>query len=323
MIFAFLPYLHRVRAGMWATRRALLNVVAAGILAGLSPPGVVRAAEVVTHEHLGLEMLGRLELAPGTSLEREGVALILHGTLAYNGMEIIRELQANLRQRGVTTLAVTLTLGLDRRTGMFDCGLEHDHRHGDAVEELGAWLDWLRQRGVGRIDLIGHSRGGTQIALLAAEEPERIAGRLVLAGPLLDDRADPATASRYAAQFGAALGPMLGMALQREESGEPDTLIEAPGFLHCRGARVTSGAFLDYYAGTRPALPALLRKVAVPTLVIAAGADEIEPNLPQALARAGLPAHVRTTLIDGSDHFFRDLHGEDLADVIAAFLRAK
>lgn len=277
-------------------------------------------AEEVTQEHLGLQLRGNLEVAPGKSLEKDGVALILHGTLAHHGMEIIRELQANLKKRGVSTLAVTLSLGLDQRTGMFDCALEHDHRHGDAVEELAAWFDWLEANGAGRIDLIGHSRGGAQAALFAVEEPARISGSLVLVAPLLDNTPAAESARRYAAQFATPLEALLEKAREREESGVDSTLLEVPGFLHCREARVSAAAFLDYYASSRRPVPELLQEIKVPTLVVAAGGDEIVTGVADALKGDG-SGTVKISVVDGADHFFRDLYGEDLADEIAAFLR--
>lgn len=278
-------------------------------------------AEEVFQEHLGLHLRGNFEVAPAKSLEKDGVALILHGTLAHNGMEIIRDLQANLGRRGISTLAVTLSLGLDRRTGMFDCALEHDHRHSDAVEELAAWFDWLREKGATRIDLIGHSRGGAQAALFTVDNPARLSGKLVLVAPLLENTPGDVTADRYAAQFGKPLGPLLETARKSTENGDGSALLEVPGFLNCRDARVTAKTFVDYYGGTRPSVPGLLQRVKAPTLVVAAGADEIVPDVVDAIKAAALPANVTLREIDGSDHFFRDLYGEDLADEIASFLR--
>lgn len=301
------------------------SVISAAVLvfaAGLVLFGPLRAsAEDVVHEHLGLGLNGRLEVAPGKSLEKDGVALILHGTLAHHGMEIIRDLQANLKQRGINTLAVTLSLGLDQRSGMFDCTLEHDHRHSDAVEELNAWMDWLEARKAAWVDVVGHSRGGAQVALFAAEEPDRITGRVVLVAPALENASAEDVASRYEAQFGAPLAPILDEARKRMDTEDETKLLDVPGFLYCRNARVSPPAFLDYYAPSRRPVPELLSRIEAPTLVVAAGGDEIVPGVVEALKSAGLPDHVEVSEVDGADHFFRDLFGEDLADEIAAFLR--
>ena len=312
------------RGGLW--RRPIRTV--AGAFASIMLVTLVlflagsraSAADAV-REHLGLQLRGNLEVAPGKSLDKDGVALILHGTLAHHGMEIIRDLQANLKQRGINSLAVTLSLGLDQRAGMLDCALEHDHRHGDATEELTAWIDWLEEKGANRIDLIGHSRGGAQAAVFAVEKPARLSGRLVLVAPLLENTPDAEIAARYAAQFGTALEPLLDEARKRKESGDKAMLLEVPGFLHCRNARVSAAAFLDYYASPRPPVPELVKAIKAPTLVVGAGGDEIVPGAAEAFKAAGVPDDVEVSVVDGADHFFRDLYGEDLADEIAAFLR--
>jgi alpha/beta superfamily hydrolase len=54
-------------------------------------------------------------------------------------------------------------------------------------------------------------------------------------------------------------------------------------------------------------------------LVIAGSEDAVVKGLVeqvQPLASRGL---VRLQVIDGADHFFRDLYGEDVADAVAAF----
>ena len=288
-------------------------------LAVLAIAAVRAEAEDVAQEHAGLELLGRLEIASGKSLQADGVALIVHGTLAHHGMEIIRDLQANLKRQGINTLAITLSLGLNRRTGMFNCMLEHDHRFGDAVEELSAWSDWLKTRGASRIDIIGHSRGGAQAALFAVEEPAQVTGKVVLVAPLVE--LPPAEAAkRYADQFGGPLAPAIAAAREREDGGQGDMLIDVPGFLNCPQARVTAGAFLDYYEGSRPGIVELLGQITRPTLVVAAGADEMVPGVAEKLG--GRSDKVEIATVEGADHFFLDLYGEDLAERIAAFLKA-
>lgn len=300
----------RIRTAMWLCATSVVLLTSSGAL-----------AEDVVHEHLGLGLNGRLEIAPGKSLEKDGVALVLHGTLAHHGMEIIQDLQANLKSHGINTLAVTLSLGLDRRTGMLDCALEHDHRHSDAAGELGVWMDWLAARNAAWVDVIGHSRGGAQVALYAAGEPDRVSGRVVLVAPALEDTPMAEVASRYEAQFGAPLAPLLADARRRADSDDADTLMDVPGFLYCQNARVSPAALIDYYAAERRSVPELLNDIKAPTLVVAAGGDEVVPDLANKLSAAGVPDQVKLSEVDGADHFFRDLFGEDLADEIAAFLR--
>ena len=76
---------------------------------------------------------------------------------------------------------------------------------------------------------------------------------------------------------------------------------------------MTGATFLDAY---RELPAAALAGIGRPTLVVIAGNDEIVPDL-----ESRLPAKTRHVVIEGSDHFFRDLNGEDAADAIAEFLR--
>ena len=276
-------------------------------------------AEEVRLEHVGLSLLANLELPQGKTLAQAPVALLLHGTLGHHDMEIIKALQAGLRTRGVATLAITLSLGLDSRRGMFACEREHDHRSADAIDEIGAWMAWLEERGAKSPTLVGHSRGAQQVASYAASAPERAASRLVLVAPL-SDTAEMAIQS-YRTAFAADLPAVLASAKARITAGEEDTLITAPGFLYCRAARVTAAAFADYYDPDKYAVPiGILGDLQNTVLVVAGSDDRIAPDVAARLAAR--PPNPRVTLqtIDGADHFFRDLFADDMADMVSAFI---
>jgi uncharacterized protein len=121
----------------------------------------------------------------------------------------------------------------------------------------------------------------------------------------------------YEAAHGQKLAPLVATA----RAMAPDEVMTAP-FQFCREARVAAASFLDYYAdeeGGRS--PAILGRVARPTLVVAAGADRLFPNL-AADAVPHASGRVRLVTIDGADHFFQDLFAEDLVDAVADFVRA-
>src|SRR3546814_19701804 len=62
---------------------------------------------------------GELHLASGRTI-RDGVMVLVHGTLAHNRMEIMQMLQETIGERGLSTLAVTLSMGggsEERRVG--------------------------------------------------------------------------------------------------------------------------------------------------------------------------------------------------------------
>ncbi len=280
-------------------------------------------AEPVLHEYLGLEVNGNLELAPGKSLQSDGVVLIVHGSLAHHRMETIAALQENLKKQGVNSLAVTLSLGLNRRQGMFDCKLEHDHRHGDAADEIVSWVEWLQLKAASGIAVLGHSRGASQAALALVERGDVGVNRLILAAPLLQSEGE--LAARFQEENAQPLAPLLAKARKLVEDGEGDALLDVPGFLYCRPARVTAAAFHDYYEpDPQHNVLRLLEQITTPTLLVLAGDDKVVPGLASAVADAQnhnrFGGRVTVETIEGADHFFRDLFGDELADRVVAFV---
>jgi pimeloyl-ACP methyl ester carboxylesterase len=292
---------------------------ALALLTCFAIPAPPSAAEEVRLEHLGLGLLANLEVPPAQTLAQVPVALLLHGTLAHHDVEIIKTLQAGLKSRGIASLAMTLSLGLDNRRGAFDCARQHDHRASDAVDEIGAWVAWLDARGAKAPVLIGHSRGAQQVVSFALTKPTQAAGRLILLAPLSDTA--EMTAERYRSAFSGDLAQALAAAKKLIDAGEDDTLIEVPGFLYCRPAKVTAAAFVDYYDPQADAVPlGVLDRIQVPVLVVAGSDDRIAPDVVSRLASRPPSPHVTLHLIDGADHFFRDLFADDLADAVAAFI---
>ena len=274
-------------------------LVAALVL--LACPISVRAEPVQIKPSL-LRLNANLELPPGKK-PADGVALLLHGTLSHHGQETIAALQNNLKARGIGSLAITLSLGVDDRRGPRACNVLHDYALAGVRRELMLWIAWLGAHDVPVVDLVGFSNGGAQVAALAPDLPS--VRRVVLMAPAFATAADHADAYRRA--FGKDLKPLLDVA--HAEPLQKHTV----DFLLCRQAPVLGATFLDGYA-ERP--PQLAARTGRPTLVVIAGKDEVAPNL-----ATRLPPDVRRVTIEGAGHFFPDLYGEDAADAIAKFLK--
>jgi pimeloyl-ACP methyl ester carboxylesterase len=283
-----------------------------------SPASFERAvAAGVSIDIDGLTATGELEIAPEKSLRKDGVVMLVHGTLAHNKMEIIASLQELLKERGINTLAITLSLGLEQRVGMYDCALEHNHRHTDAPEEIAAWINWLKQEGAKKIHLSGHSRGGNQVAMYLANQPDKSVKKAILVAPMTTT--PEKSARQYEQRYGVSLQTILDKAgkLTAEERG--DELMTDTDFIYCPKARVTADAFLDYYSpNPQYNTPALLASIKQPVLVIAGDADKVVPDLVTGMNTVDIGT-ARLSVIEGADHFFRDLYAEDLADAIAEF----
>jgi pimeloyl-ACP methyl ester carboxylesterase len=277
----------------------------------------LRAEEVKTR-HRGTTVNGNLELAAGKGLE-SGVILIAHGLLAHNRMELIAALQDEFKMRGLSTLAINFALGIDDRHGMFDCGALHTHRPADALDEIDAWIGWLKNQGATEIALLGHSQGGAQVALYAADRRDPSVNAVVLLAPTTFDPARVAAA--YEQRFGAPLAPVLAQAEDLLRSGRGETAIDRIGFLYCPNATATASSIVGWYAPSpRRNTPTLLPQIAQRTLVVAAGADSVVPDLPEQLRAVEGQKNLTVEVIDGADHFFLDLYAEDAVDAIARWL---
>ncbi len=250
------------------------------------------AADPVQLKHGALRLNANLEIPAGRTLA-DGVAIVLHGTQSHYGQETVAALQKNLKARGVATLAVTLSLGIDDRKGARDCTGPHAYTDADIGTELERWAQWLAEHNARAIDYIGFSRGGAQLVELL--QKQKTGRRVVLLAPLL--LADP--------------GKDRAGALEAARAKPKET--QRVDFLLCKQTEVTGAALLDAYR----AIPAqAVANLAQPVLVVIAGNDEIVPDL-----ESRLPAKIRHVVIEGSDHFFRDLNGEDAAEAIVEFLR--
>lgn len=293
------------------------SILKAGLVAAGMLVPVLAQAEEVTLSYQGKTLLADLTLAEGKSV-KDGLIVFTHGTLAHNKMEIVRSLGEMLAERGISTLSPTLSLGLDKRSGMYDCAVPHTHSHEDAIGEIAAWVGWAKGQGATDLVMMGHSRGGAQTAWYVAEKADPAISKTVLIAPATWTEA--AEAKSYKTRYGADLKPLLDRAQALVKQGKGGEMMKDIGFIYCPGAQATSQAFVGYYApDQRFDTPHLLPRIKMPVLIVAGSGDDVVPDLPARLKQS-MPANVSFTLIDGADHFFADLYGEDVADSIAAFL---
>ncbi len=274
-------------------------------------------AEPVQLSYKGVRLNGELTVPDGGSLG-EGVVLITHGTLAHSGMETITLLRDALAERGIASLAINLGFGIDNRTGFYDCAIGvNRHRHDDALDEIDAWMGWLKGQGADRIALMGHSRGGNQTAWFAAERDDPALRAVLLLAPATSDH--DTTAASYKRRFGRDLSTLL----QKAGGMAPDAQLKGVPFLQCENATVSAASFISYYAADpRRDTPTLLPKIDKPTLVIAGSEDRVVEGLKD-LVTPLTGENLQFLEVDGADHFFLDLFMEDVADAVDEFLQER
>ncbi len=279
-------------------------------------------AEEVSLDYLGLELSGNLEVANGKALKSDGVVLLVHDTLAHDRVELMSSLQDSLRDIGVNSLAITLGLGVDKRHGMFDCKLEQDHRHEDAVDEINAWVQWLKEKGATSITIAGHGRGANQAALYAINRQDKAVKHIALMAPLMQtpEKAE----ADYSARFRRSLREELGKAEERVANEEGNQLIEVPGFLTCPRAQVTAGAFANYYGANPKFLTTnLVQSIKTPVLIAVGDQDPSLQEIEAARAEFGAQKNVSVSIIQGADQDFRDLAADELAKKLKDFANHK
>ncbi|OKO86690.1 alpha/beta fold hydrolase [Bradyrhizobium sp. AS23.2] len=277
-------------------------------------------------QELELSIDGRTTLAtlraPASMGPDTPLVVMTHGTLAHKDMEVIQGVAKALEQRGIASLAHTLSLGLDRRKGMYDCAVRHDYLVDDAVAEIGAWVN--RVRGLSsQVYVFGHSRGGNQVArYLAASQAPPVAGAVLLAPVTAKAEAD--LRASYAQTYGKLLEPFLEQATKEVAAGRGGEWMDVPGFIYCRNAVVTARAFASFYAADAGQdTAALVARLKLPVLVLAATKDTVVPDVIASFAPSADSSGGRIKLekIEDADHFFRDLFAEDVADRIAEFIK--
>ncbi len=287
-------------------------VRALGFMLAMTVHASAPADEVkIAHRGITLNAL----LVRAESWPRGPVVLMTHGTLAHNRMEIRSTIQELLTDAEWSTLAINLSLGVDDRHGALACDVPHAHRDGDALDEIGAWLDWLKARGAERVVLLGHSRGGNQTARFAAERDTPQLEAVVLIAPGTWDTAEVATG--YQERFGVPLSMRLEEARDRVAAGKPGEWLQQTGFLYCTGAKVTAGAFTSYYEpDERRDTPSVLPAIVKPTIVFIGSEDTVVAGLEARVAPIADGQQVKMVVLDGADHFFRDIYAEEIVEII-------
>jgi dienelactone hydrolase len=276
------------------------------------------AAEV-TLPYRGLTLNANLELAGGKGL-KDGVILVVHGTLAHGGMEMLSYLQGILKDNGINSLAINLSYNENNRHGMYECGKTHTHLDTDALGEIAAWTAWLGKQGMKEAVLLGHSRGGMQVARYSAEREDPLVKSLILMAPGPWDEAS--AAESYQKRFGKSQAEVLKQVQALMKEGKGKTVMKDVDFLYCAKTSASAEAVVSYHAADPMRdTPTLLPKLKKPGLLLVASADELVPDLEKKAAAAADGKKLQMKVVKGADHFFRDLYTDEAVEAIVTFLK--
>ncbi|QCU89489.1 alpha/beta hydrolase [Thiomicrorhabdus sediminis] len=301
------------------TRFALFAKVFAGLALCTALVNSAYAAEVkeIKQTHQGMQLNANLLLADGGGFD-DKMVLLTHGTLTHKERSTYAQLQKNLAAQGVSSLAINLSLGLNDRHGEYDCNVAHTHKHTDALQEIGFWLDWLKSQGATAVTLMGHSRGGNQTAWFATEHDSDIIKNVVLVAPATGEQQSPA---EYEEKYGKSLASVMAKAKKMVAAGKGNEMMADTDFIYCKKAKVAAASFVDYYE-VKPQFdtPTLLKDINKPTLVVMGSADTVVADLPEKIQPLADAGKVETLMLEDADHFFLDFANEDLAAAVAEFM---
>ena len=241
--------------------------------------------------------------------------IVLHGTLAHKRMEIIETFASLLNEDyDFSVLAPNLALNQPDRSGMIDCAIPHDHTHMEAVDELTQWVSWLEGQGYEQIAIMGHSRGGAQVAAYLQNASDSIMAAGLVAPATYD-------AEKSAKGYLEATGQSLNTLLEKAQGMAAGAQMNVPRFVYCDDATVTAQAFLGYHSPNKDFdTPTLLTQVSVPVQVFIGSEDKVVEGLDEKLEAIQPGGELASVTIDGADHFFRDLYADDVIAEFAEFL---
>ena len=274
-------------------------------------------AEEVTHRFNGLTLNANIEMADGKSFDG-GMVLILHGFMAHWDMEIIRSAQQALLDNDYSSLAINLSLSVDNRHGYYGCDQPQRHVQDDAIDEVGSWIAWLRERGTKRVILLGHSRGANQFMVYAAEKIDPEVSHMIFLAPGMGDEAEQAYFTRY----GVSLDKTRTYVQAQINDGRGDQLLPDIDMLACPRATVTADSFNSYYSSNNRfrRFEHYLPRSPVPTLIISGSIDERQPNTQKLVTPYLDGMRIQLAVIEGAGHFFRDFNIEEAMEAAIEFI---
>ncbi len=240
---------------------------------------------------------------------KERIFVLVHGTWAHYDMEIISTLQGLLSEAGHSSLAINLSLGVDKRKGFLSCDEPVRSRQSDAAAEIALWLAHLKQSWP-EIILLGHSRGGLHVAMLNQQILDQAGvSYLVLLAPMVSSRETVAVS--YEKRFGESLADAIDRAHQAGSG-----FLEV-GMHHCEKVRATGESFLSYY-GPDVALNSLsfVKDSRRPVLIAVGTEDNLMREYSRLRESVTGNKFIEEYSIDGADHFFRDLYADELIEKV-------
>lgn len=234
--------------------------------------------------------------------------ILMHGFLQTHEFPLIHRLTDSLNSAGYPVLAPTLTLGISHRKQSLACEALHAHTQDDAVDEIAAWVKWLKERKIRSAVLMGHSFGSMQVLAYAVERRDPIITR-VIGVSIIEGR------MHLSSQHNAKL---LGEVRALAAKGGRETVTQP--FSFCKKFRASPRSLLSYLEWSPDKIVAEINRAPLPVTFIMGGQDErLGVGWIDKLAKSRAKLHI----IKGADHFMDGEYEFDLYDLVIAELKGR
>jgi dienelactone hydrolase len=252
------------------------------------------------------KLVARAEFRAGQA--DKPAVILMHGFLQTHEFPLIHRLTESLNSAGHTVLAPTLTLGISHRKQSLACEAVHTHTQGDAINELDAWVKWLKERKVRSAVLIGHSFGSMQALAYTVERRDPVIKKLIGVS-LIEGRMH--IPSQENAKLLSEIR-MLAAKGGREIATQP--------FSFCQKMRASPNSLLSYLAWSPEKITREIDRARLPITFIMGGQDDrLGAGWLDKLAKTRAKLHI----IKGANHFMDGEYEFDLYDLVIAELKAR
>lgn len=232
--------------------------------------------------------------------------LLLHGFLQTHTFPTIKRLTDSLASEGYTVLAPSLSLGVTHRNQSMACEAIHTHTVASGVEEIHAWVKWLKTKKVKEIILGGHSLGNVYYLTYLNDHPDRMVSKLVGVSIM--------EGSLKAGEH--ARGGLVSKLRGKVRGGEKG--VQEGQFSFCQKFRATPDSLLSYMEWGPDKILAAIDKARLPvTMIMGSSDDRLGKDWLDRLKKS----RAKVIIIEGANHFMDGQYEFDLMDHFLAELK--
>jgi len=231
----------------------------------------------------------------------EPVVLLIHGFLGTRNHATLKNLNTAIQDEGYSTLAPTLSLGIDQRKQSLACEAIHTHTMDSDISEIKQWVQWLVKKGHKKIILLGHSFGSLNM-LVYLKQHDMPETTYAIATSLID--IEHAIGKQ-------SVKDQLKEAYQQIKNNNKS--LNEYKISYCKKFISTAETFASYAKWDKKNILGLLKTIKTPIHIIMGQNDQrMEKNWPNLLSKQG----SQVDIINGANHFFSDEFEFELHDQV-------